>query len=73
MGIDSEAEKDLALRGEDAENVAGGREVAKKKKIATVKHGRPVTSYTVSAPPLQGDPGVQPGMSEAELESDPDC
>jgi hypothetical protein len=75
MSIDSDAQKDLALNDEDAEGVAGGRMVAKKK--ATTKpavHGSAaMTSFTVNAAPLQGDSGVEPGMSQAELESDPDC
>jgi hypothetical protein len=76
MSIDSDAEKDLALTDEDAENVAGGRMVTRKK-ASTTKHAAhgsaAATSYTVKAPPLQGDAGADPGMSQAELDSDPDC
>jgi hypothetical protein len=72
MSIHSDAEKDLALGAEDAENVAGGREVAKKK-VSTVKHRPAVTSYAIRGAPLSGDAGDAPGLSEAELDSDPDC
>jgi hypothetical protein len=76
MSIDSDAEKDLALSDDDAENVTGGRMVAKKKTAPAKQaaHGSAaVTSFTVSGAPLAGDPGAGPGMSQAELESDPDC
>ena len=74
MSIDSEAQKDLALSDEEAAMVAGGKKVAAKK-VATKRAapGPAVTMYTVSGAPLSGDPGVEPGMSQAELESDPDC
>ncbi len=75
MSIDSDAQKDLALSDENAEAVAGGRMVAKKK--PTTKRAAPgsaaMSSFTVNAAPLQGDSSVEPGMSQAELESDPDC
>jgi len=76
MGIDSDAEKDLSLSEDDAENVVGGHMTTKKKASSAAKHGThgaAVTSFTVTGGALSGDPGVDPGMSQAEQESDPDC
>jgi hypothetical protein len=75
MGIDSDAEKDLELSDTDADNVIGGHMDARKK-IKGSKHtsqGAAVTSFTVSGAPLTGDPGTDPGTSQAEMDSDPDC
>ena len=60
MSIDSDAQKDLALSDENAEAVAGGRMVAKKKPTTKpAAHGSAaMTSLTVNAAPLQGDSGV---------------
>jgi hypothetical protein len=61
---------DLELSQTDAENVTGGRTtpIHKPKK----KHGTPAqTSYVVHAAPLGAT--SDGSLSQAELESDPDC
>jgi hypothetical protein len=75
MSIESDAQQDLSLTDEDAENVTGGRMTSKKKAASAAKSSPAFTSYVVAGPPAPAgtDPGVAPGESQAELESDPDC
>ena len=69
MNIDSEAQKDLGLKDEDAENVVGG--VKKKKAKHAVAHNAAAPSFAPAAPsspPITGP--VTPGQGpEAEGES----
>ena len=60
MSIDSEAEKDLSLPSEDAENVTGGRMLKKQKTSGKVKviqspGPAPTTSYS-DEPAIEEDP-----------------
>jgi len=75
MGIESDAQNDLELSGEDAEGVTGGRSVAKGKKMApkATSHGPAVSSGLVVGAPLTGDPTPNAVEAQAELDSDPDC
>jgi len=75
MSIESEAQQDLSLTDEDAENVAGGRMNKKAKKGGTHHSGPAFTNVVVQGAPAPAgtDPGTPAGQSQAELESDPDC
>ena len=76
MSIEPDARSDLALNDEDAENVLGGHSVRKKGKHHKEAHETPATKSVLVNMPAMGassDPGVGPGNSEAEMDSDPDC
>ena len=78
MSIEPDAQGDLALNDEDAENVLGGHMDAKKGKAAKAAKAasHPATKSILVNMPAMGassDPGVGPGNSDAELSSDPDC
>jgi hypothetical protein len=70
VGIEPEAEKDLALKPEDAENVTGGRMLKKLKNARKRTAAHPETDIVVNAPPLAGDPA---DTSTAPQGDDPDC
>jgi hypothetical protein len=74
MSIESDAQHDLELSDEDAEQVAGGREVRKAAHKNTAhKNTATSTSVLVVGTPLTGDSTPNPVEAQAELDSDPDC
>jgi hypothetical protein len=72
MGIESEADKDLALEDEDAEGVTGGTTMSRKKKAAAkgaTAHGPTVSAATGHV----GPPTTEPtwGATETDPAIDP--
>ena len=70
MSIEGDAQKDLALNPEDAENVVGGqKKKVVKKQAAHHAAGGSSNAIIINAPPL--DPNLAPGNEP--VGDDPDC